>query len=218
MFRQALLPRFYELYLLNLVTALSKRDQELVREKKSIYDKSGFRLKENYQPAWDSLLLALSHIINLYGFPSQKIIGTHSESDRLFKVNPHSNYAYFILIHHCNSWKLLGDILLSELKKGNLTPQMYGAIYQYSNNQNPTDLPIQYFASRPCQNKKCEQKLNSIGRTKVDEDRWNIGLCSYDIMEKKFEQNRKYYLWKQNQKFDNQPYFDFKCDLNFFQD
>ena len=100
-----------------LVIALSKRDQELVREKKSIYDKSGFRLKENYQPAWDSLLLALSHIINLYGFPSQKIIGTHSESDRLFKVNPHSNYAYFILIHHCNSWKLLGDILLSELER-----------------------------------------------------------------------------------------------------
>lgn len=198
--------------------SLSKRDNELVSGKKSIYDKSGYILKEEYQPIWDSLLIELNDIILKYGFPAQKIIGTHSKNDNLFQVNPHSNYAYFILIHHCNAWKLLGNTLLLELRKGNITPQMYGAIYEYSNGQNSANLPIQYFALRPCQNKLCEQNLKLLNRVKIDEDRWSIGLCSLDIMERKFELNRKYYAWKQKKSINNMPYFDFKCDLNFFQD
>lgn len=140
------------------------------------------------------------------------------ESDSLFQVNPHSNYAYFILIHQGNAWDRLADILLPELRKGNISPQMYGAIYEYSSGRVADKLPIRYIALRPCQSRGCEQKLRLPDRVKINENRWAIGLGTLEVMRQKFELTRKYYAWKQRGAAENLPYFDFKCDLIFFQD
>jgi len=199
------------------VVALSRRDQQIVSAagKTGIYQSNGYLLKTLYQPVYDSMLYQITSIIKSSGFPAQKVIGTQAVADSLFKAGPNSTFAYFILIHHCNAWNSIGDLLWNELQKGNITPQMYGAIYEHSGGQDFYDCPVHYFALRECQDKKCEKIIKKYGMKAINEARWNIGLCSYVVMQQKYFSRNQYYKWRSQNTNVKQPYFDFMCDLHF---
>lgn len=178
-----------------------------------LYERGGHELKKVYQPTWDSLLKELVHITTTAGFPAEKVIGTQNGDDSLFICSPRAVFAYYILVHHCNAWPQLKDLLAVELQKGNITPQMYGAIADNSNGYLDYDR-MQYFCVRECDSKACKASLNER-LDNVNKDRTAIGLCSYTVMQKKFESTRSYHKWVRKGSGTNKPVFDFQPDMHF---
>lgn len=197
--------------------ALFRRDQSIIQNLppgESIYMSDGRTLRDQYRPVWDSLIREVIILAREYGFPAQKIIGTQNGDDSLFRTGPHSSFAACIFIHHGQAWDKVSDLLWAELLKGNITPQMYGVIYQYANGKDEYDNPVLYFASRYCQEKRC-QKLVQERRAAIDSARWSIGLGSYEVMQQKYESRYRYYKWRRKKNRKNEPFFDFQCDLSF---
>lgn len=201
-----------------IMISLIRTDQAVVHSLPldELYDyrQGGRLLKSKYQPLWDSLLQKVMMITRISGFPAQKIIGTQNGDDSLFRVGPNAVFVSYIFIHHCNAWSQTGDILWQELQKGNLTPQMYGVIYESSNGRHSYENPIRYLASRTCQDRKCK-KLVRENLPEINAARRKIGMCSYEVMEKKFESRYQYYKWCKEMPRKNMPYFDFQCELGF---
>lgn len=198
--------------------SLIKRDQSIVKGLisvgESLYESNGYTLKNIYRPIWDSLVMEVVKLTNKSGFPAQKIIGTQNGDDSLFRVGPNSVFVTYIFIHHGNGWNDICNMLQTELLKGNITPQMYGVIYESSNGNGPLDTSIRYFASRPCRDKRCKYFVSNHLK-EINSNRWEIGLGSYSVMEKKFESQAHYYKWRSKNTKNSRPYFDFQCDLNF---
>lgn len=197
--------------------SLIKHDQSIIHnlpKRESIYNPYGFSLKEIYRSAWDSLVGEVTDLTRKHGFPAQKIIGTQNGEDSLFRVGPNSVFAAYIFIHHGNAWKQVGNMLYGELLKGNITPQMYGVIYESSNGKAPYENPIAYFASRPCQDKRCKNIITEHLQ-EINSNRNKIGLGSYEVMLKKFESRAQYYKWRKKGTKTLEPFFDFECDMNF---
>ena len=197
--------------------ALIKRDQSTIHSLppgEDLYDPGGYVLKDKYRPVWDSLLKALIILTRSSGFPAHKIIGTQNGDDSLFRVSPNSVFAIPIFIHHSNAWSQVGDLLWAELLKGNITPQMYGVIYEHSSGHDSYKTSVLYFAARYCQEKKC-RKLVKRQLAEINAARWRIGLGSYEVMQQKFESMSRYYKWKRNVVKSSEPVFDFECDLGF---
>ena len=197
--------------------ALIKKDQSVIhalQKRESIYNVDGYTLKDIYRPLWDSLLREMIIIIKTSGFPAQRIIGTQNGEDSLFRVGPNAVFAIPIIIHHGNAWDQLGGLLRFELLKGNITPQMYGVIYESSFGTGPYKSRISYFAARPCQEKECKRLVKQNIR-EIDSARWEIGLGNYAVMVKKFESRRSYYKWRQKTMDRPMPFFDFECDIAF---
>jgi hypothetical protein len=178
------------------------------------YESDGYTLNHKYRITWDSLLQEMMVLIKTYGFPGQKIIGTQNGEDSLRPINPHSTYAFPVFIHHGNSWRVAGTILWEELLHGNITPQMFGVIYESSNGKKEFTDSALYFASRGCFNNGCK-KIVKNNLKKINEDRQNIGLCSYEVMKKKFASRHLYYKWREKTNRKPEPVFDFQCDLSF---
>lgn len=196
---------------------LIKHDQSIIHSLppgEGIYDPGGYTLKNKYQPVWDSLLHELIVLTRSNGFPAQKIIGTQNGDDSLFRAGPNSVFAIPVFIHHGNAWSQVAELLWTELLKGNITPQMYGVIYEHSSGRKRYETPILYFASRYCQEKKC-RKLVKERLPEINAARWRIGLGSYEVMQKKFESTNLYYKWKRKAVKSSKPVFDFECDLAF---
>lgn len=199
--------------------SLIKRDQFLVHSLppgEHIYDyaPAGSQLKDKYRPVWDSLIHELILLIRTSGFPAQKVIGTQTGEDSLFRTGPNAVFAYPIFIHHSNAWNQVHELLWPELQQGNITPQMYGCIYESSNGNRDYENEVVYLAIRPCQEKKC-RKLLQERLPEINAARWKIGLGSYETMEKKFESKRLYYKWCRKASGSKEPVFDFQCDLSF---
>lgn len=197
--------------------SLIKQDQSIVHnlpKGESLYRQDGFTLKENYLPVWDSLINEVVTITNKYGFPAQKIIGTQNGEDSLFRIGPNAAFVAYIFIHHGNAWNRVSDILWTELQKGNITPQMYGIIYESSNGRHSYDVNHLYFASRPCQDKRCSNLIKD-NLQEINDNRWKIRLGSYEVMKKKFESRTLYFKWRRKGAQKREPYFDFQCDINF---
>ncbi|MES2478742.1 MAG: hypothetical protein V4561_06635 [Bacteroidota bacterium] len=200
------------------VISLIKYDQLLVHTA-SIYEQGGYRkLKQEYRPIWDSLCRAIMQLTKEYGFPSQKIAGTQNGEDSCFVTSPHATFPLFILIHLGNAWKDFEAILWEELKKANITPQMYAVIYESSNGKEYRDFyangSVFYFASRPCGDNHCKKFLKER-MAKINQDRAKIGLCPYEVMDKKFTSTRNYHQWRRNKAEKPEAVFDFQCELNF---
>lgn len=198
--------------------ALIQYDQSIVRAlplgELYEHDVKGRKLKSKYAPIWDSLLNQLIAITSAHGFPAQKIIGTQNGEDSLFRIGPNAIFASFIFIHHGNAWNQVADILWAELLSGNITPQMYGVIYEASNGKYYYDNPIRYFASRPCQYKDCK-KLVKDNISAINNARKKAGMCSYEVMEKKFASRHRYLQWSKKAIKKSEPFFDFQCELGF---
>lgn len=196
---------------------LIKRDQSVIHnlpKGESIYGRDGYTLQERYQPLWDSLAKAMIVLIQTYGFPAQKIIGTQNGDDSLFRVGPNSVFAYPIFIHHGTAWNRLESILWPELLKGNITPQMYGVIYESVDGNENYAGPVHYFAARECDRPACK-KLVKTKLKEINNDRWQIGLCSYEVMQQKFLSRKRYFKWRSNPARIPEPVFDFECELSF---
>ncbi len=196
--------------------SLFKQEWKLITDltNSEAYESDGHTLKRKYRSTWDSLLQEIIVIINAYGFPAQKVIGTQNGEDSLYQINPHSSYTLGLFLHHGNAWKDVGAILWVELLKGNITPQMYGTIYDGSNEKKEYSDSIIYFAARECFRNSCK-KIVKIKIKKVNEDRNNIGLCSYEVMKMKFASRHLYYQWREKTDRKPEPVFDFQCDFNF---
>ncbi len=172
-------------------------------------------LKSKYKGTWDSLLQEIMLLTKKYGFPAQKIIGTQNGEDSLLRLtNPHSTYAFFVFVHHHNAWSEVGTILWAELLKGNITPQMYAVIYENSNGKKQYSDSVIYIAARPCGFAYCRKQLKK-NLQEINRARNNIGLCSYEVMEKKFASRQLYYQWRERTERKPEPLFDFQCDFNF---
>lgn len=197
--------------------SLIKRDQSVVHNLppgESIYGPDGYTLKEIYRPFWDSLVREVILLTQTSGFPAQKIVGTQNGEDSLFQTGPNSVFAVYIFIHHGNAWKQVGTMLWQELLKGNITPQMYGVIYESSNGKSAYNDSVHYFASRPCQDSQCKKAIKR-NIDAINKARWDIGLGSYEVMQKKFKSRALYYKWCKERTGKSEPFFDFQCDLSF---
>jgi hypothetical protein len=193
--------------------ALIQRDQSYVLNY-SIYEKRGYRiLKPEYQPVWDSLLREVIDLTKSSGFPAQKVIGTMNGEDGLFAISPHSVFAYYIIIHYGNAWPQVGEALLAELHKGNITPQMYGALADYSSGENGDEHP-RYISLRPCGSKAC-QKFLRAHKDQINASRKEIGLCTYEVMEQKHLATIAYKKWVKDGGEVKSPLFDFQPELHF---
>ena len=198
---------------------LGRRDQFFIRNLprgESIYNRDGSTLKQAYLPLWDSLLREIIRLTKESGFPAQKVIGTQNGDDSVFAVRPHSLYAYYILIHHGNAWPQMDSMLWAELEKGNITPQMYGALADYSAGK--AVLPQRYMALRDCEAfvkpKECRESLR--GRMQeVNAARSEIGLCSYEVMQKKRESTTAHNKWRREKSRVPKAVFDFQSELHF---
>ncbi len=197
--------------------SLIKRDQSVIHNLlpgESIYGPDGYTLKDIYRPLWDSLVREVIMLTQSSGFPAQKIIGTQNGEDSLFQAGPNSVFAVYIFIHHGRAWKQVGAMLWQELLKGNITPQMYGVIYESSNGKSAYNDSVHYFASRPCQESLCKKAVKR-NIDAINKARWDIGLGSYEVMQKKFKSRALYYKWCKERTGKNEPFFDFQCDLSF---
>jgi hypothetical protein len=200
--------------------AIIRYDQSIIHslpkgEKFYDYSSGASRLTSKYQPVWDSLVNDVISLTRAGGFPAQKIVGTQNGDDSLFKVGPLAIFAVPVFIHHCNAWSpSVGDLLWNELQKGNLTPKMYGVIYEASNGKAGQQNPVDYFASRPCWQSTCRGLVRNHLR-EIDEARQSIGLEKYEVMEKKFESVVRYRKWRSRGTVPREPFFDFQCDLGF---
>lgn len=195
--------------------SLIQHDQSIVRNLngRSLYQGYGKILKPMYQPVWDSLLNEVIRLTTTYGFPAQKIIGTQNGDDSLFVISPHNAFVYYIFIHHGNAWPRVGTMLLAELEKGNITPQMYGAIADYSNGSK--DYPnMRYFSLRACSTPYCKKTVRSKLQA-INMARHEIGLCSYEVMEKKELSTQAYRIWHITMPIVSKPVFDFQQELHF---
>lgn len=197
------------------IIALIQKDQAIIRRAGNLYESDGHTLKAIYRPVWDSMLDEVIALIKSSGFPAQKVAGTQNGDDGLFAESPHTTFAYFILIHHGNAWPMIGDLLAEELKKGNITPQMYGAIADYSAGL-PDESSMRYFALRPCSTRKCKKQLGKRSAV-INEARAAIGLCSYEVMERKWTSTLAYRKWLMTANPASRPVFDFQPDLHFKQ-
>jgi len=198
--------------------AISRYDQSFIQSLPigEIYDYSAdsCRLKNKYQPVWDSLINEVVTLIRTSGFPAQRVIGTQDGVDSSFPLGPLSTFVLFVFVHHSNAWPLVSNLLWDELLKGNITPQMYGVIYESSNGKREYRTPINYFASRGCWQRKCKGLIKNHLR-EINEARWSIGLGKYEVMDKKFESRILYYKWRRKETRVKEPFFDFQCDLSF---
>jgi hypothetical protein len=193
--------------------ALIQRDQSFVGNY-SIYQKKGYRiLKPEFQPVWDSLLREIIVITKTSGFPAQKVIGTMNGDDGLFAISPHSVFVYYIIIHYGNAWPQIAQSLSAELHKGNITPQMYGALADYSSGENGDEHP-RYLSLRPCSSKPCQIFLRGH-KEQINENRKEIGLCTYEVMEKKEAATIAYKKWVREGAEVKMPLFDFQPELHF---
>jgi hypothetical protein len=198
---------------------LIRRDQSFIHglpRSESIYDRDGFTLKPAYRPLWDSLLHEIIRLTKESGFPAQKVIGTQTGDDSVLAVRPLSLYAYFILVHHGNAWPQLSDVLWGELEKGNITPQLYGAIADNSDRR--VGMIHRYMAVRDCEAstkpRECRESLR--GRlVELNAARSEIGLCSYEVMQKKRECTMAYYKWRNKKSRAKEAVFDFQSDFHF---
>lgn len=129
-------------------------------------------------------------------------------------MGPNAVFAIYIFIHHTNAWSLVSDKMPAELSKGNITPQMYGLIYEASNGKRGYENEVNYFASGPCWRKECKSLIKHHLR-EINEARWSIGLGKYEVMEKKDESSMLYRKWCSKEKRAKEPYFDFQFNLNF---
>jgi hypothetical protein len=200
-----------------VMLSLIKYDQSVIQhlpDGESIYESDGYTLKGKYRPVWDSLITEIIALTRSSGFPAQKIIGTQNGEDSLFQTGPNAVFASVIFIHHGRAWNQVSEMLWAELLKGNITPQMYGVIYEYSNGGDFYSNPVHYFAARHCQEKQCK-KLVREKLKEINSARWTIGLGSYEVMQKKFESTFQYYKWQRKGTRTNEPVFDFQCDLSF---
>jgi hypothetical protein len=198
------------------IIRLIHKDQAIVRKLPvgALYDNEGRSLKAIYRPAWDSMVNEIVELTTMYGFPAQRIAGTQNGDDTVFRISPHCNYAYFILIHYCTAWQLMGSMLHGELEKGNITPIMYAALADNSNGYNDY-AHMQYFTPRPCDENACKKELRKR-LTEINAARAEIGLCSYEVMEKKFASTIAYRKWKQKNNAPIAAAFDFHVDLHFY--
>lgn len=200
------------------VISLAQRDQAFIHNLNlspgGLYKPDGYTLKDNYRPFYDSLITEIISLTRMSGFPAQKVAGTQTGEDSLFRIGPNAVFALYPFIHHSNAWHRVAEMLWTELLGGNITPQMYGVIYENSSGKAPYATDTLYFASRPCQEKACK----TLVKTKLKEinnARWEIGLGSYEVMEKKFLSRMKYYTWRKKLTKESKPFFDFECDLGF---
>lgn len=198
--------------------SLIQRDQQIIHQATngSIYQSDGHTLKPEYRPAWDSLMNELITLIRKAGFPAQKTIGTQNGDDTLFRISPNAAFVIYIFIHHGRAWNQVSELLWTELQKGNMTPQMYGVIYEVSTGKGPYETPVHYFAARYCQEKAC-RKIVRDHLAEINKSRNEIGLCSYEVMQKKIESTAKYRRWIRGSAKPKETVFDFECDLNFQQ-
>lgn len=216
----SMLQRIYEERINKTVRAamirLIQKDQAVVHKLPpgALYDNGERSLKAIYQPTWDSMVNEIIQLTTIYGFPAQKIAGTQNGDDTVFRISPHCNYAYFILIHYCNAWQRMGTVLHDELEKGNITPIMYAALADNSNGYNDY-AHAQYFSPRPCNDNACKKQVNKHLQ-EVNAARQEIGLCSYDVMEKKFASTIAYRKWQQKAGAPPVAVFDFHADLHFY--
>lgn len=195
------------------ILALIRCDQQYIRNHPygPIYERHQHRerLRSAYVPVWDSLVRQLILLTAHFGFPAQKIAGTQDGTDSLFRPGPIAVWAHYPFIHHGNAWRLFSDEALQQLHSGNLTPQAYGVLFE-SDRDNP---PL-YYAARPCQDRKCRQIIR-IHKASIDSARGAIGLCTYEVMERKFRAMRCYRQWSRKQGKGSAPCFDFQCELSF---
>lgn len=200
--------------------SIIRYDQSIIHslpkgEKFYEYTSSTRLLASKYQPVWDRLVNEVISLTHTSGFPAQRIIGTQDGGDSLFQVGPLAVFAVYVFIHHCNAWSpSVSDLLWGELQKGNLTPKMYGVIYEVSNGKADYQNPVNYFASRPCWQSKCRGMIRSQLR-EINAARWSIGLEKYEVMDKKFESAARYHKWRSKGTARSEPFFDFQCELNF---
>lgn len=197
------------------VLSLIAYDQSIVRRLKpgELYNPGSLILKAEYKPIWDSLFQEVLNLTERVGFPAQKVIGTQNGEDGLFAASPHSLYVYYILIHHRKVWPQIKALLTSELVKGNITPQMYGAIADNANGFSDYEY-MRYFALRPCGTSACRKEIDRR-KSQINTDRAAIGLCSYEVMQLKLSSTLAYRKMKKTIDHSLKPYFDFQPDLHF---
>ena len=172
--------------------ALFRRDQAVVLhpDTKGLYEPNSLVLKARYRPLWDSLVAAIILLTLNNGFPAEKIIGTQQGDDSLLRPGPHSLLAYYILIHHRHAWPGMQELLLAELHKGNITPQVYAVLADHSNGYSD-EAHMRYFALRTCATKACKKELQKR-HDEINAARKAIGLCSYETMEQKYAATLQY--------------------------
>jgi len=197
------------------IITLVRYDQYLIRHTQPYKIRGDHDLKPQYRPVWDSLVREIIALTGRYGFPAEKIAGTQQGDDSLFRVAPHAIFAHPIFIHQAHAWLQISALLTEQLKLGNITPQAYGLIYEVSNSvHNSYDLPIPYFAIRPCQDTRCKKWMKRR-LPEIDRVRNEIGLCSYEVMEHKFADHLLYEAWRRQPQPPRIPVFDFQCELAF---
>jgi hypothetical protein len=197
--------------------ALIRRDESVVlpfNGNGGIYEPDGCTLKARYRPLWDSLLHEIIALTRQSGFPAQKAIGTMNGEDSLFKIGPNSVFIYYILLHHGHAWPQMDTMLWEELQKGNITPQMYGALEDNSNGNRSSSGHKRYYSLRPCGDKDCKKYVSSH-LDEINADREHIGLCKYEVMEQKFTLTKAYLKWARKKTPAQKPVFDFKPELHF---
>lgn len=195
---------------------LAKADQLFIHDRtlsggKSPYGSDGHTLKRELRPLYDSLLGELIRITNEYGFPAERIAGTHGASDSLFKVGATTQYGWYLPVHHGSTWPRLKPLLYAELQKGNISPRLYGAIADFSDSSHFEVLP--YMALRSCfyhwKERPCKSSV-AQRLTAINASRAAIGLCSYEVLEHKERMKRAYDEWiAAGKKPDGLQHFDF---------
>lgn len=194
------------------VLLLAKKDREYTRAHQGeLYEKDKHTLKAVHIPFFDSLINDIIYLTGVHGFPSQRIAGTQRGDDSLFRTGPNSLFTLYIFIHRGDGWKRLQPLLWAELQNGNIHPQLYGMIYESTYVKSRYENGVNYFAGRPCQESQCKKLVAEKNIPAIDSLRWEIGLCSYQIMEAKFKSQMQYKKWLTATKRKNAPYFDFEC-------
>lgn len=207
---------FHKIYLSNIQLPVREKLQMMFNEdqikmkqsKLNIYNEHGI-LKDELFPFWDSLYREIKKMTSEYGFPAEKIAGC--DSSKTYKVVTKNLSAYFILIHYRNIEKEFLKQMESEIDKGNITPEEYGALSDNCVSKRDFNT-MQFFSLQSCEAelkinycKKCmENRIDNINNNRA-----SIGLPSYECQVTKENLQVKYNKAIRNNAAINEPAFDF---------
>lgn len=178
-------------------------DQKIVKQPGSIYTDDNY-LKPSLRPFWDSLYREIKELTKQYGFPGERVAGVASFATE--RIATRNAKAYYILIHHGGIDEELRQLLLAELDKGNIAPEIYGGIIDIGRRFDTRE----YYSIQTCnaelQSSDCRKAISSRLHV-IDESRSAIGLPSYDCQASKEVSRVQYY--RRKNALPGSPYFDF---------
>jgi len=178
-------------------------DQKIVRQRGSIYTADN-ELEPSLKPFWDSLYREIKELTRQYGFPAEQVAGVASSATE--HVTTRNAKVYYMLIHHGGIDDEFRKLLLAELDKGNIAPEMYGGIADIGRGFDTRE----YYSIQTCnaelQSSDCRKAVSSRLNA-IDGSRSVIGLPSYNCQASKEVSRVQYY--RRKNALPGKPYFDF---------